>query len=448
MQTAATSIHFAHSHAQGKTSRGPFWPHILMALFGAGWAVSFDVGVRLYGGEIVALVCLPILPWKSAYRRHRMVRSIFGAYSLWVAAIILADLWNGTGLFDSARNMATPILGGISLLFVVSVTAQNPKALLSFLAATALAKGILGEPLYGDRFSEVALELASLTADTNFFKVRVDPFLTPAILLIACWLGRKNLLTAAVVLVSASLGYFVFDARSSGLVFFLSAMTLVAIYFRFRPRMGQILIAGVAATALSYSAYVAYVDYTFANNPLGHNGQQLTRMEDPYNPFELIIEGRSEWLVIPSAIAERPIFGWGSWAIDKDYRFTYMREVITGSYNFESVERESYLGFIPVHSLLGSTWVWSGLLGFAAMLRLLISASTMASRLPRSPERILLPAVTFFTLLMFWHFFFSPPQAVRLFFPVALGCLIVSTREEFGKRRRLVQHPYWVTGGR
>lgn len=408
--------------------RGPVWPHVLMALFGAGWAVSFDFGVRIYGAEIVSILGLLLIRWRPVFIRYPMLRRILAAYSLWVLAIVISDIVNGSALFDSARNMATPIIGGASLVCVLSALSRNPSALMTFLAATAIAKGILGEPAYGDAFADLSMSWESIQQDTNFFKVRIDPFLTPALLLLACWIGRRNLLRAAIVFAVASIGYFALDSRSSGFVFFLSALTLAAFHTGFRPRPAQIVVAGAVASLIGYVGFVAYVNHTLVYNPYGHNGKQLQRMENPYNPLELLLEGRSQWTVIPTAFAERPLFGWGSWAEDEDGRFTYMllKQIDEIDYNYFELKPGRF--YMPAHSLIGATVVWSGLLGFVAMAWFLRSVWTMSLRLSGivSP---LLPAVVALLMLLLLHYFFSPPMVVRLNYPVALAALIALTRD-------------------
>ncbi len=147
-------------------------------------------------------------------------------------AIGTSDFVNGTALLDSARNMATPIIGGASLVFALTALSRKPTALLTFLAATAISKAILGDAAYGNTFADTALNWASIQADTDIFKVRIDPFLTPTILLLACWAGRRNLWRAAIVFAVASVGYFALDSRSVGLSFFLAALTLTAISYQ------------------------------------------------------------------------------------------------------------------------------------------------------------------------------------------------------------------------
>ncbi len=152
-------------------------------------------------------------------------------------------------------------------------------------------------------------------------------------------------------------------------------------------------------------------------------------MKSPYNPLELLLKGRSEWTVIPTAIAERPLFGWGSWAEDKDRRFAYMRlkQIDTADYQFIELSPDG-LYYIPAHSLIGAAWVWSGLLGFVAMAWFLGSVLTMSLRLSGLAS-LLIPAVIFMLFLLLWNYFFSPPMLVRLNYPVTLAALIAFTSD-------------------
>jgi len=208
------------------------------------------------------------------------------------------------------------------------------------------------------------------------------------------------------------------------LIFFLSALTLSAIHWRYRPKLGQTLVATVAAVVIGYAAFYAYVDYTLTNDPYGHNGRQLARALNPYNPVELLMQGRSEWLVMTTAIAERPIFGWGSWALDVDNRFVHLRAERIGIFYEDHIRQATSGIYIPSHSVLGSAWLWSGFLGSISVVGLLIIVIRMGFRLP-TVGRAVLPLLTFFTIKFLWDFMFSPPQVVRLSYPVSIAVLTV-----------------------
>jgi hypothetical protein len=404
--------------------------HILMCIYAVGWVFPLDLGVRLYAAEAVAMVGLLFVNWASVAKSYPLLRSVLMAYVVWIVAIALSDFINDVALFDFARNVATPILGSVSLVFVLSILYRVPSSFLTFLAATALSKAILGEPAYGDSFADQAFTWASVEADTNFFKVRIDPFLTPVILLFACVLHRNGPSRTIILFLVASIGYFAIDARSTGLMFLLSSLILAGTAGTVRPKAGQILASGFAAVIVAYLFYATYVAYVTSFNPDGHSGVQLAILDNPFNPFNLLIGGRSEWTVLPSAVSERPLFGWGSWAEDPDGRFSLMR--LASSYS-NSVEM-SLSTYIPVHSVIGAAWIWSGALGLVAMLMLLRAFWRLSMSL-LGMHSLLYPAAVFYMLAIYWHYLFSPPQIVRLLFPVALALLLQSSRALYSVRK-------------
>lgn len=394
-------------------------------MFGAGWSISFDVGARIYGAEIIVLFGLILTRWTHLFQKYAALRRILGAYVIWVLAIAISDIANGTALLDSARNIATPVLGAASLVFVLSTLSRTPSAVFTFLLASVIFKGLFGDATYGDSFADTAVNWSTIQADTNIFKVRVDPFLTPALILLGCLIGRRNLIKTTFFWGICGTAYFALDSRGTGLVFLLSSALLAATETGFKPKLSSALIAASLCLPLAYVAYIGYVEYTLHYNPLGHNGQQLQRLANPYNPFALLLQARSEWLVWPIAFSERPLFGWGSWAVDVNDRFAvlrlYMLNMDQSAYNISTMEQR----YIPVHSLIGAALVWSGILGLIAIIILLKHILSLVRNIYLI-RKALMPAAIFFSFMILFHFFFSPPQHVRITFPIALGLLIAA----------------------
>lgn len=410
--------------AQSSRVNLPNWPHIWMGVYGFSWALTFDVGVRLYAAEIVAILGLLSVSWFPMLKLYPVVRTFIGIFALWAVATIASDIINQTDLFDSLRTVATPVLALVSLLFCLAVMSRNPLSLLTFLASIAFAKGLLGEPAYGDTFGELALSIDSINRDTNFFKVRISPFLTPLILLVGCLVGRKSLLFASGLFIVTAVGYFSIDARSNGLMFFCSAIILTAIHTRFRPTLGKSILFAFIGSILASGAYVVYIDFVLTNNPSGQTGKQIAYLTNPYNPFALLLQGRSEWLVMVDAIIQRPFFGWGSWAADPGYYFSYLRADRTGAFDYENIARNGGGLHIPAHSVIGAAWMWSGLLGFITMIWLLRNVVILALKLSYV-RSVLLPAAVFLLMQFVWDFFFSPPQSMRLFSHISIASLIM-----------------------
>jgi len=423
-QISSEEILLDNFFRRGKVSaKSKFFPHIYMFFFAIGWVFTFEFNFRLYVAEIFSLIGLVLIAWLSTLKRYPMARQIIGAYALWLIAIVISDFVNTTDTFDMLRNIGNPILGACSLLFVLAILSRNPNALITFLLVTVFMKGIFVDPIYGESFDYDEMNFATFREDMNYFKVRIEPFLTPFLLLVATWVGCKSLKMSILILFTTAVLYFFVDSRSIALVFLCTGLLLSLTLSKYKPKLKHIFKGGIFVALIGYLAYSVYVSYTLSYNLEGHGGKQLVMLENPYNPLELLLVGRSEWLVIPSAVYERPLYGWGSWAQDTTGWFNYLRESRLGS------NSEGKSIYIPVHSTLGSVWVWSGLLGLIAMLWLFRSIVKMGIRLPYIKSN-LLPVVTFFTILMVWHFFFSPPQHVRISFPIMLASLIVLTREE------------------
>ncbi|MEQ1715025.1 MAG: hypothetical protein ABL907_03405, partial [Hyphomicrobium sp.] len=282
-----------------------------------------------------------------------------------------------------------------------------------------------GEAAYGMSFSEVETSWASVQQDTNFFKVRFVPFLLPALALLACLVSRRSMLLGAALLTAASVGFLVLDARSAGVSLLLSALVLTAIHYNFKPTWGRTLAVMVAMLPISYAGYSAYVSYTLSSVEGGNGAKQLRRLENPYNPLELLMQGRSDWTIYGEAISDRPFFGFGSWARDTEQKYNRLR--FERSKNYEiAYQAEWDNGLIPVHSVIGASWIWCGLLGFVSAIFLLKSILTLAQLLP-SVSRQFLPAAVVLTMALLWDFFFSPFQVLRLSFPPALATVIVLT---------------------
>ncbi len=403
----------------------PFWPHAFLAMYAVGSTITFELNVKIYLSEIIAIIAILFMTWRPTVNNYYYLRKIILIYTIWIGAITISDLINESLFFNWAKNAATPLLGAVSLIVCSTALAANPKSLLTFFFFMAASKGLFGEPLYSNDYQGVSINWENIINDINFFKVKIEPAFTPFIIFIACLSVKNNLKFSIFLFTITTVIYFFMDSRSSGLIFFIATLILFLIQYRinFKRRLWVITLATIFVGSLSY---VGYISYTLAYNSSGHNGRQLAVMDNPYNPLELVMKGRSEWSVLPLAIAERPVFGWGSWAEDKDARFLTIRaEEATGD-AFSLVDVQGSLGYIPAHSVVGSAWLWSGILGFVLMLWLLRTILRMGSLL-NFISWPLLPAVAVMFLSVLWGYFFSPSISVRLGFPIALASLIVLT---------------------
>ena len=182
----------------------------------------------------------------------------------------------------------------------------------------------------------------------------------------------------------------------------------------------------IFAAGAFFVGYREYVDYTLVNHPSGQGAQQLRRLEDPYNPFALILEGRSEWTVFLDAASERPFIGFGSWAKDKENKYAILRAERTEDYSNPVIGQELDDGIIPAHSVLGTAMIWAGVAGFFGAILLFGVLVRLLTALVSSKSYLAIAGFVF-GILTVWDFFFSPIQILRLQFPHTLALLIVLT---------------------
>lgn len=400
-------------------------PALLMFIFGLCWSFSFGVGGRIFGGELLALMMLPFLRPVHVLKTSRPLQRVLLAYLLLLAGLVLSDSLNGTDLRSAFRGWANPLIASLSLVFTVALLKRDPRAAVAFLWSTFLANLLLGnEAFQANGFSDAGIDFAAIQEDSNIFKVRIVPFLLPAAALLLYVTYRSSKYAAFLIGLAVTILCFAFDARSAGLITFFAGASLLFIGGRSRIGSRTLIVAFWVTAAVIYIMYCCYVYYTLNYNNDGHSAKQIMLLTSPYNPLNILAIGRSEWLVAPYVISENPLFGYGSWAEDKDLRFAYMRALLTSSEATFDQRVGSSILYIPTHSILLGSWVWGGLLGFVGGIFLLVTmvrAFMRAMRLSGS----FLPLTMFFAASVLWDIFFSPIQSIRLTLPVMLGFLLV-----------------------
>jgi O-antigen ligase len=292
-----------------------------------------------------------------------------------------------------------------STVFLVKNLSGNSNAVVYYLFAILVINLFFGE---GD------IDLSIWQENTNYFKARLVGFLNPAVILTGCYLFKiEQKKMVPVIFILYSVICFIFDARSNGLVFFISSALL---YIKTSNiRLSGIKIVGLifVLLTLSYTAYIFYVDQVLNHGLGGTNSkQQLGAATNPYNPFELLYYGRTDFFVLIEAIADKPFFGHGSWGKDPSSQYTNAALLGTGDFG------DSAPGYIKAHSVFLGTWAYAGFVGFIATLYMYVFVFKLIIKVYRSKlNSIYLPLLIVTSVEMLWAYFFSPIQVLRISFP-------------------------------
>lgn len=242
-------------------------------------------------------------------------------------------------------------------------------------------------------------------------------FIAPLMLAFLLFLSRWH--TSLVTIIYGLLGlvFVVLGARSSGGVAFIAAtIALITIH---RPKLlsPKRIAIFLSCTALAlYPLYVVYVNRVLDGEITSGNSEQLLRSENPYNPIELLKQGRVDAWAAWQAFMDKPLLGHGAWAYDKTRKYLYLEHEITG----EKYNKERFMGkdfLVPSHSVIINQGSQNGILAFCSILAIFFYLARIAilgfSRVPS--KYALLLSAQFFTF--WWNAIFSPPSHLRQTFP-------------------------------
>lgn len=382
---------------------------------------SFLTGVRinlvgqLYGSELLALLSFPSFSFKATFKKFPILSKVLFLYTILLGSLIFSDFSNGTNSSDYLRGWASILFSFFSLFFLVKNFDKSMGSVIYFLFFYSVSKMIFGE----------SIELQSLEEE-NYFKANIVGFLNPLIIVVVYFLSLKSKVKPAlVVLFLYGLINIIFDARSNSLAFFITFFLLLPKTYKIKINRKNMVVPIILVLMISYGMFAFYVNKVLSGEIGGSNAQQLTLAENPYNPFELLYYGRAGTFVSLEAIMEKPIIGHGSWVKDETGKYTLMMDAIMGTNSFK--EEGMY---IPAHSILLTSWLWAGILGFIAVLSLFLILIKLFMFIYKNEKKMhFLMIITIMFIDMVWNFLFSPFGHLRETIPQIVALLIVFSKD-------------------
>jgi len=213
----------------------------------------------------------------------------------------------------------------------------------------------------------------------------------------------------------------ILDARSNGLIYLISSSLIFIKATHLRLSGIKKIFLFIFVTSIFYFGYVFYVNQVLFKGIGGSNSRtQLNKTSNPYNPFELIYYGRTEFFVLIQAISDKPIFGHGSWGKDPNSHYARIFS------NLSNTSTINDRGYIPAHSIILGIWAYSGILGFVVALFMFYKLYILFYRIYKSEmHSIVFPIIVVTFVDLAWTFLFSPIGLLRMSFPICAALLII-----------------------
>lgn len=363
-----------------------------------------------YFSEFLSIAFLPFIGVRNILSRNKELRFLIKLIILILFAQIISDVANNSDFIDYIRGWAVFVFSIISLIVYFAIWSKNDSSLIFFFIGLFLIKLV-----FGDVGEENPFESA---AEDILFKTRIVPFMNPLVLILAYYffkLKKFGLITLS--LIGYGLFCIIMGARSNSLVFLVSGFLFLLKKKDVRISFWVVLFSGI----IFYGLYVLYIK-NILEGKVGSNIAywQVTKMSNPYNPFELLYYGRADFAVLVEAVRDKPWFGHGSWGKDPNDKYAhFLSDVMKTDY-------VNYRGYIPAHSIFMGTWAYAGLLGAIFVFLLFYKVFNWSRLIYKNLFSTLFgPTILILGVEMLWNFFFSPIGHFRTTVPIFFALVII-----------------------
>lgn len=362
--------------------------------------------------EIMVLLLFPFSVQRNDLKDYPLLRKIIYALVMLLCFQLITDLLVVNNTPQNFLRGSASIIMPILSFFVIFKMFQDEDAMIFYIFFTVVKNIVFTDDI--------------VDSEMSYFKFKIAPILSNIVYLLVYYFYKKGNMK---LLYGTIFVYCVVclanDTRSSALSL-LIATVLIYFYTNVNVTRQKIIVFSVAGALLFQCVYAFYVKSVLSHELGGeHSIEQLQRLENPYNPFELLMTGRGETYVAMTAIGDKPWFGHGSWAVDKDLKYYKMLLAVHDEdLNLKKALEKDQL--VPSHSILLGAWVNYGVGGFIAVF--LIFCYLMKAGfyvIARGQSLNMYPIIVIMTVGLIWMFCFSPFQHLRYSAP-PWGAMLLS----------------------
>lgn len=345
----------------------------LAFLFGLGSAIT----VRIIGifaiSDIISLIFLPFLLIERNLFREKLFSKLILFLILWMVSTFLSDIYNKTDLLNSLKGFFTLIPFFSCLVFSYWLLKKNLDLinwfLWGYIFSFILSAGLGFDAFYIEMIKNKGVNsIEELGHYNKIFVWIISSFITGAFSITYFRFYPKLVLFFLFVLslfqlFEGSRGLFLITFSCSLFIFYFLRLInynfsnfLNSFYFNFKKLSMFIFQFGIVLF-LSYFIYFLSV----TNGLLGET--ELEKFQIQKDTKIGLLSGRKEFVSSFLAIKDSPIFGHGSFAVDKK-GYAIEAALITGDdYTYNVLYKTEDEFQIPAHSHIWHAWVTNGFLG-------------------------------------------------------------------------------------
>ena len=393
---------------------------IFILLYIIGTYTNINLVGTIPVSDLLILLFLPLViisnkRIKRDLKYDQDINYITKYYILLFIIQLIAEFLSGNIPTNSMKGLAVTITSYLKFIFIWLIIKRNKKNIISFY----LFLGIIGIFYLNPQEVDASLETIHESDVVGFIKIHVAPIIGYFLISLSLLYKKYNLVP---YFISIGILCIVLGARSSGLIFFLTGVITYIIRYKAILSKKQIKKYSIISMIVCYSLYVLYANTVLSGKIDGGNSNQIQNISNPYNPISLLMYGRPEAPAAIAAIIDSPLYGWGAWAPDPNYKYHTILSIFNGGVLDES---KIFTDIIPSHSVILGTGVNNGIFAMIVMTILLLYFIKIGIKTFR-PDNPYLYMVVFCVLQLVWNGLFSPVSHFRFTFPLYFASCLLS----------------------
>lgn len=364
---------------------------------------NINIGGQISIGEIIIFIWF-LTKYKEIHQ-SKFFQVLSKMYFFLIMAQVLSECFVSNGLNNSIRGILVSIFSLLHLTFLCFYIQKSYKCIPYILIAKGISIFIFAE------IDDLNIQNMIGGEESGFVKMQLAPMIGFLLTTLSIYLKKQM---NSILFLAAGMLMIVMGARSGGM--FLAVTGVLGYFMTAEKKLPQqtLLAYSIIILCTIYALYVLYVNEVLSGNITSGNNHQIRSLSNPYNPFELLVRGRSEFFVGITAFFDKFLFGHGAWAMDTTRKYWTLLVKLHG---------EVYSGqgtpWMPVHSVILGWGVYNGILAFIAGMRIFIMFCKMAIKaLKTSAHSISIYCLAYSFLNFLWNGLFSPPSHFRLTLPV------------------------------
>lgn len=397
----------------------PYYKAAIILLFEIGFGIKFNIVGSISISELFLLFYVPlyVLP-KVKWSKTADLKVITIAYAILLGFQILSEIIVGNDLSSALKGLAITVVSYLHFMFLVYYLIRH-RTLILVLIISQIANSLI----FGSIIEEQSAEDILQGEAAAYLKFYVAPLVTLIFLAVSLIYKYKNF---AVLFSLLGAILIVLGARSCGGIALTAGLVTYMLEHRIFTYNKKVIVVSLFFVCLvGYSFYVYYVNRVLSGNITSGNSAQVFLCNNPYNPLELLIAGRSEVWVGWQAFMDKFWFGYGAWPYDTTGRYQRMMFVLHGELAAMTRNQLNFHYLIPSHSVLIGCGMMNGVFAFLSMgfiVFYFIRKGVLS--LVRCENQYKLVLV-YYVINLFWTAMFSPQSHFRQTMPVAFAIIFI-----------------------